>query len=373
MQTLSFSSISNTTVSSTVKSTVPLVFSSWLCNVLLRLKPSEKDKTGFFSLCKDIYKDSKIILNDIHVFQQNYTSNKALWWYSYGSFIYKMLNKALLAQDINTIFLFQFFICDMHRQLTENQCRHPIKVYRGTYMSDQERNRLKESVGGFMSKHTFLSTITNRSQVVHYLNARSISNNFHRVLFEIDADPQVVRTKPFADIKEHSYLPDKSAILFSIGSFFRITSIQQNEDQIWCIQMTLCGDDDPKLQVFLNKTENKYGYCDEDADFFSFCRMLRAMEKFDEAGKYCRRLLQHFSSNESLLSIVYDELAEIAVIKRDYDLRDQWHQKSIEIKKKIGSASVGNSAVASDNKGNIYNHSLFEISFFSELFTKFRV
>jgi len=120
--------------------------------------------------------------------------------------------------------------------------------------------------------------------------------------------------------------------------------------------MTLCGDNDSDLKPVFKEMKKKYGYYDGDAGFFSFSRLLRAVEKFDEAEKYCHHLLQYFSSNDSLLGILYDELAEIASNKGDHDLSDQWHQKSIQIKKKTGSNSFGNSTGTISCNGKIYNH-----------------
>ena len=271
--TLFFSSKFDKMVATTTESTTPFVFPHCLSEVLLQIKSNEKDKNDLISLCENIYKDSETNLNNIDEFQKHYTSNKALWWYTYASFIYEMLNKALREQDIDRIFLFQFFIYDMHRQLAENKCQYPIKVYRGQHLLDYQLNKIKEAAGDFISRNTFLSASVDRDLVLSFLNTNSNSNNVHRVLYEIDADPALVRTKPFADIKKHSYFPGKSDVLFPIGTFFRVTSIQQNEDKLWIVQMTLCADDDPDLKLFLDEATKNFGCCDGEAALFSFSRM----------------------------------------------------------------------------------------------------
>jgi hypothetical protein len=50
----------------------------------------------------------------IDEFEMDYSSENALWWYSRDSFLYGMLNKALRTQDIDTLFLFRFFIRDIY-------------------------------------------------------------------------------------------------------------------------------------------------------------------------------------------------------------------------------------------------------------------
>ena len=43
-------------------------------------------------------------------FEKDYSSDKALWWYTRESFLYKMLIKALRVQNIDLLFLFRFVI-----------------------------------------------------------------------------------------------------------------------------------------------------------------------------------------------------------------------------------------------------------------------
>jgi hypothetical protein len=69
------------------------VHSLLVIDVLLRIKPVEKDTQELIGLCKNAYKDNKIELNIVREFQQKYSPNKALWWYTRESFLYKMLNK----------------------------------------------------------------------------------------------------------------------------------------------------------------------------------------------------------------------------------------------------------------------------------------
>jgi hypothetical protein len=67
------------------------------------------------------------------------------------------------------------------------------------------------------------------------------------VLFEIDADPQMVTTKPFADISKYSHFTNESEVLFMIGSIFRLKRIYLNDDLVWIIEMSLCSDDEYDL------------------------------------------------------------------------------------------------------------------------------
>jgi hypothetical protein len=143
-------------------------------------------------------------------------------------------------------------------------------------------------------------------------------------------------------------------VLFAIGTFFHVRSVQQNDDKLWIVQMTLCADDDPDLKLLFDKATKKFGCCDGEAALFSFSRMLRAMNKFDEAEKYCHRLLQQFSSDESSLIIIHDELAKIVMNRDNQVVGDQLHEKSIDDKKETECDNLVNSIAISDSNGKIY-------------------
>jgi hypothetical protein len=313
------------------------------------MKPSEMDKTDLISLCKNACKDNESELNIISEFEPNYASNQAIRWYIRDSPIYRILNKALRTQDINTIFLFQFLIRDLHQQLTECQYQSPIKVYRGVGMVVDEIDRLKESVGTLMAFNGFLSTTLNYDVSLRFV--KYCSTDHHPVIFEIDADPEMAKTKPFADVAKYSDFPEESEVLFSVNSLFRITSAQQSSDGLWKIRMTLCCDTDPDLNSLFVEMGEKYGFNEGETAFVAFSRLLREMKKLDEAEKYCHRLLEEFSSNNSSLSVLYLELAEIASEKNDSNLSAQWREKAIEIEKKTQTDTLDNNTETNNNNG----------------------
>lgn len=312
-------------------------YSQLLSNVLLRSKPLKEDQNDLITLCENSESDLKMI----HQFAQTYTNHKALWWYTRLTCFNRMLNQALRTQDISTIFLFQFFIHDLHQQLVDYQCQYPIRTYRSQLMIDEEINHLRESVGSFISIHTFFSTIVDRNRALFYLDTSEVSNEFHRVLFDIDADPVVVTSKPFADITRHSDFPQEREVLFSIGSLFRIDHIEQNRDGIWIIKMTLSGENHPDLKILFDETEKNYGSSNGDAAFVAFSRVLREMKKIDEAEKYCFRLLQTSSIDAFTLNNLYNELMDIALTKENSQSTLEWIEKSIQNSMTI-SSSVDN-------------------------------
>ena len=64
-------------------------------------------------------------------------------------------------------------------------------------------------------------------QAITFLKRSEITGDLCRVLFVIDADPQVVKSKPFADISSLSEFNNECEVLFMIGSIFRLIQIEE--------------------------------------------------------------------------------------------------------------------------------------------------
>ncbi|CAF1060514.1 unnamed protein product [Rotaria sp. Silwood1] len=123
---------------STIELNGHFVHSLLLIDVLFRMKATEQDKQQLISLCNNQYEGKSAQLAMVHEFDEQYSSEKALWWYSRDSFLYKILNKALRTQNIDILFLFRFVIADIYQQLKQNQCQSSVLVYRGQLMFKEE-------------------------------------------------------------------------------------------------------------------------------------------------------------------------------------------------------------------------------------------
>ncbi|CAF0938512.1 unnamed protein product [Adineta steineri] len=233
------------------------------------------------------------------------------------------------------IYLYRSFIIDIQNQLEKHQCQCATRVYRSQLMSIDELNYLKNSVGQYVSVNSFLSTSFEQEIANFYLgdtNHRWIG--LEKVLFEIDADPTVVTTKPFADISQFSDFSDELEVLFMLGSIFRLNSIiRDDENQIWIIQMCLCSDDEHNLKQILMDMKNEIGYGETNLCILG--KVVRRMGHLDLAKKYYYRCLDELSQNDPLLLTVYKDLAKIASHEKDYEEHLRLRHILAEIKEKI--------------------------------------
>ncbi|CAF3754955.1 unnamed protein product [Adineta steineri] len=307
------------------------VCSQILVDCLLRLKSNEIDKNELMNCCQNEYVGNYTELNNIREFEKDYSPDKVLWWYTKETFFYKTLNAALRTQNIHMIFLFRAFIYDIYYQLQKSQSKHPLQVYRSQLMSSDELDSLKNNIGLFISVNSFFSTSDERRTALFLLGDITTPIDSERVLFEIDADPEIVTTKPFANISKYSDFPDESEVLFMIGSIFRLTNVYRNDDQIWIIRMTLCNDDEHDLQQVLMYMKQQIE--NEETNLRTLGNVLWEMGKFDLAEKYFNRLLQKLPSNDPLVSSLYEDLVELASQRGDYDMSMKWRQKLLTFKK----------------------------------------
>jgi len=325
------------------------VHSLLLIDVLIRMKSIESDKQQLIKLCKNEYQANNAELILVCEFEKDYRSDKALWWYTRDSFLYRMLNKALRIQNIDLLFLFRFVIRDIYQQLKLYQQQSPIRVFRGQVMSIDELNTLRRSINNFISINSFFSTSINRHKALGFLNSTEITSDLFRVLFVIDADPRSIKSKPFADIRSLSYYPDECEVLFMIGSIFRLIKIEEmKNEEIVMTHLELCGDDEHDLKELFDHMKNKLGGGNEEVNLRSFGHVLREMGKYDLAEKIYHRLLAELPLNDRSLGDLYYDLGVVTRDKAAYDSSLEWFQKSLVIHEQKGSSNY-------QNIGNLYN------------------
>ena len=308
-----------------------------LIDLLLRLKSTEANKKEFLALCRETYKDKPSILRMIDEFEEEYSEEYALWWYTRDTFLFRELNKALRFQNIDWLFQFRFFIHDMHKllkQLHEEQQQAVLSskvFYRGQLIAFRELTRLKDSIGGLISFNSFLSTSDNRQYTLFLLDGdQSASETLRPILFEIKSDNQIKsETKVFANISGMSaFAGDEQETLFMIGSVFRLESTFE-EGCITVFKMTLCSDNDHDLTMLFEQMKNEIGIGKDDT-LLTLGTLLWRSGRFDQAEQFYRRMLNEIPAEDHLVQNCYQGLGFVAAAKGDLDTSLMWQTKVLE-------------------------------------------
>jgi len=328
-----FNSISNEERSSTNINGGFLHF-QLLIGGLLRLRYSQTSREEFFDLCKKIYKGNYKQLSILEDFKESYIPERALYWYTRHSFLYEILNKALRVQDTDLLFLFRFFIQDLHQQLEKlqrEQDQTSIRVYRGQLMSKQELDVLKESKGQIISMNSFLSTSLSREKSLSFVSSQH--DDLCRVLFEIDIDPRLsYEAKPFAHISSQSRFINEQEILFMIASIFRLVDIRE-ENEITVIQMELCNGNyghDVKLFEYMQKESEEYDEC------LSLGHILHNAGMYDKAEQFFNRMLNELANDHPKIAGFWGSIGLVKKAKGETEISFQCFNDSFRKYEQIG-------------------------------------
>ena len=302
-----------------------------LIDCLLRMKTTSTARQQLITFCHELYRHTPTDLSIIKEFEQNYTPQLALWWYTRESCFYRLLNKALRVQNIDLLYLFRFFLGDLAKQLRQFQCTTSVRVYRGQMMSIEEVDQLKNSCGEYLSINTFFSTSLNRQKALRFLTDEIFSENMCRVLFEIDADPATSSGTSFANITHMSYYSHEEEILFLLGSIFRVMNIRQEKSGLWIIEMMLSKSRDKNLCSLFEEIKQQCGEVNDETTSLTLGNILYQMGKYDLAKKYFLHCLNDPSEGADTFSRCYHALGVLALMDNDYQSSLQWHQEVLQI------------------------------------------
>jgi tetratricopeptide (TPR) repeat protein len=259
-------------------------------------------------------------------FDREYKPEKAIYWYTRESCIYKILNKSLRTQNIDDVMAFSKFVRDLNNQLQEEyksfvkkQKTSIITLYRGQFISIDDVNRLKISKGQLLSMNSFLSTSSNKEKALEFAKSRIPPNDeLTSVLFEISVNIQSP-SRPFAAIKHLSAFSEEDEILFMFGSVFRIDDASYDEEvKLWRAKLTLCGENDSDLKEFSSTLTGELNGKNKQVSLGNY---LFQMQKYKEAEEHYLKLLNKNLLNDPIeLAYCYHGLAQVNQIKIEYKL-----------------------------------------------------
>jgi tetratricopeptide (TPR) repeat protein len=175
-------------------------------------------------------------------------------------------------------------------------------VYRGQTMSADQINKLKQNVGGFLSFNNFLSTSLEKDVARNFL----IGSEEIGVLFEMQIDPTIEKF-PMINIELISYLKKEDCeqeLLFAMGSVFRIIRIEQQENNLYRVQLKLSEDVDQQLADYTKRTREKTR---TSHSFLSLLRLMNELSQYSSVDQFAEMLREDVTlgANPSTLGAVH--------------------------------------------------------------------
>ena len=222
------------------------------------------------TFCRQKYRGNASYSKFIDELESNYEQRSAISWYSSDSFLYKILNEALRTLDMEVIVHLRRFIKDLHEELSQlredSSTQRWSTLYRGVLIHKEKLIEFQQNEGCLLSANEFLSTTVERETALVYAGHLNSDSAFASILFEIKI-PTDSSKATFAWVGNLSnYGLAEQEVLFSIGSIFRIGSVEllSGIDDVHCVHLSLTDDEDTELAcllaAFRAELSNPQGY-----------------------------------------------------------------------------------------------------------------
>ncbi|CAF4528469.1 unnamed protein product [Rotaria sp. Silwood2] len=310
------------------------MYTQILKEILFEIEYDQRSIYDFTAYCRS---GNDASMTNINKFEDQYCSDLAIWWYTYPSFIFSMLNSSLRTLESNTIIKMGFFIRDLHlqiRELHQQQLdRHHDEVfivYRGQGLSIQDFEKLQQ--GRLMSFNNFLSTSKNREFSFDFAMCALTKNNSVGILFQITIDPSI-SSIPFAAIDEISYYKTEQEVLFSMHTVFRIGEIKEinNNNRLYQVELQLTADDDRELRT-LTEQIRKETYPNAKG-WHRMGQLLIKLGQLNQAECVYLAVLRQ-TTNDIEKPDIYYQLGRIKGDQGDYDNAISFYKKALKIYEK---------------------------------------
>ncbi|UJR27804.1 hypothetical protein I4U23_009073 [Adineta vaga] len=295
--------------------------------LLSEIISNEKSRNNFFNFVRQQYPNEFDIINE---FEEYYRPSKAIWWYTRKCFLYHALDKAFYHENIEELFLMRFFIQDLHQQITQTceeiHLNSPKFVYRGQGILEKDLIQMKNIDNIFFTFKNFFWATSDKNHSLRF--AQSERYKQHQscgVLYRIE----IPASMKLISLEQSSYyLNSKNEFLFSIDSLFRISEIQQIDEQLWQIDLILIDKNDVQSQEYLKTIENIEG----ETFWQKSGVYLIELKQFSKAENFYQALiLSNSITNLKQIALVHEQLGFIYYKKIDSTNSLLHYRKSLKI------------------------------------------
>ncbi|CAF0874199.1 unnamed protein product [Adineta steineri] len=323
--------------------------------ILLDMKHDEQAIKHFIDYCR---RNDCISPTNINRFEKEYNAQLAIWWYTFPSDIFTILNDALRCMEGNMIINMGFFINDLHQQIQQLYQQQintyggkSFVVYRGQGFMKSDFQKLQKTKGGLMSFNNFLSTSYYEDVSLDYARSASTAPNKVGILFIMSIDPNV-KSAPFASIKELSHFNEEDEILFSMHTVFRVGEIKEmdNETQVYQVELQLTSDDDQQLRLLTDRMREEAG---GSTGWRRLGKLLLKIGQFNKAEEVYNTLLEQ-TSDEDEKAICYHQLGWVKGDQGDYEKAIWYYEQALKIQQKILPSNHSDLANSYNNIGSVY-------------------
>ncbi|CAF1570958.1 unnamed protein product, partial [Didymodactylos carnosus] len=323
--------------------------------ILKQVPQNDQAKDFMLNKIKDYYQHDKSELKKIELFRKEYSSSKAIEWYTKDSFVYRLINKAFRTDDTSMWYIFRFFISDLCKQIEQVHEEQNLKefytLYRGqSHLPKQELDNIKANIGGLISSNGFFSTSKSFFTASSFVQGVKDTENSRAVIFQVTVDSVNLKNTIFVDVDQHLGPDYEHEILFNIGTVFKIESIEQEED-FWRIKMSATDEGTTEIKQRINLIKNKFQKMNIN---LLFGKLLIDMHQYDKAEVYFNMMLQVLSEQHPDLPSIYDHIGNLKMHTNNYYGAFHNFNVSYRLKCKTLSSEHSDMSITFNHLGNYY-------------------
>ncbi|CAF0742329.1 unnamed protein product [Adineta steineri] len=324
-------------------------------DILLDMEHDELAIKDFITYCRD---HNCVSPKYIDRFEKEYHAQLAIWWYTFPSNIYSILNYGLRTLEADVIITMGFFLRDLHEQIqqlyeqqVDSDGKKPFLVYRGQGLTKSDFEKLEKAKGGLMSFNNFLSTSRDKEVSLEFAKCASTAPDTVGILFIMSINP-CIKSTPFASIKEVSANKDEEEILFSMHTVFRVSEIKimDNTNQLYEVELQLTLDDDQRLRLLTDRIRKEVG---GNSGWERLGNLLIKIGQLNKAEELYNALLGK-TSDESEKAIYYNQLGYVKITQGDYEKAIWYYEQGLEIFQKTLPSNHPVLATSYNNIGSMY-------------------
>ncbi len=334
------------------------MYTQLLKEILVTIEFSHHQFTDFLNYCREKFVDNKPDLIKIEKIEKEYHCHRPIWWYTYNTFLYSILNRALRLMDVDIILKMGFFVSDLHKDIavlhSEQDYLNSFVVYRGQGLSHTDFNQLKKTQGGLLAFNNFLSISYDHAVAYRFADSNRDDPDLIGVLFQITINSSTP-SSPFANITDISHFQEEEEILFSMSSIFRIGQIMPLDEslRLWQVELTLTSDEDPQLRDLSENIREET--CSGSDGWDRLCLLMIQLGQYDKAEELCELLLRQANRSEEK-SYLFNLLGCIKDGQGIYEQAVQYYKKAVEIQNNILPENHRPLASYYNNIGHVYTN-----------------
>ncbi|UJR11391.1 hypothetical protein I4U23_015571 [Adineta vaga] len=291
-----------------------------LTKILTRMKCDPvRSLEEMFAECRIHYMGDPKVVGKIDAIQNNYHSDHVIRYYTEDSFFFRSIGRAFRSEDFERIFIFRRSIIDLHSELDklirqQGSVHKTLRLYRGKKISTTVLQQLQDSIGALLSMNGFLSTTHNQEMAIKFFaGADQNRSGYESVLFQFEID-QANITRTYADISTMSNMPEEEEVLFSIGSIWRIVTIEKAVDSsFWTIDLIACSDADLRIIQFFEELP-------DNSTLLMLGDVLRELGQHTKAEKFYNQMLSEQTISDEIRFILYYNIAIINMEQEKSDV-----------------------------------------------------